>query len=149
MNSRTLLGAAVLALSSLAATAATAASPPAGMLKRVEGQVQVLRGEQQLAGVIGLPVFPADIIVTGRDGAAGITFDDNTLMSLGPSARFVIDRFQFNSTTHEGRFESTLKKGRLAVVSGKIAKHEQDAMKVRTPSSVLGVRGTEFIVEAE
>lgn len=146
MNSRTLLAAAVLALISLVASAAP---PPAGMLKRVEGEVKVLRGDQQITGVIGLPVFPADTIVTGRDGAAGITFDDNTLMSLGPSARFVIDRFQFNSTTHEGRFESTLKRGRLAVVSGKIAKHEQDAMKVRTPSSVLGVRGTEFIVEAE
>lgn len=146
MNSRTLLAAAVLALVSLVASAAPL---PAGMLKRVEGEVKVLRGDQQITGVIGLPVFPADTIVTGRDGAAGITFDDNTLMSLGPSARFVIDRFQFNSTTHEGRFESTLKRGRLAVVSGKIAKHEQDAMKVRTPSSVLGVRGTEFIVEAE
>ena len=36
---------------------------------------------------------------------------------------------------------------RLAVISGKIAKHEQDAMKVKTPSSILGVRGTEFVVE--
>lgn len=145
MKIRTSMAAALLALLPLTAAAAT----PAGMFKRVEGEVRVQRGEQQIAGVVGLPLYASDTIVTGKNGSAGITFDDNTLMSLGPASRFVIDRFQFNSTTHEGRFESTLKKGRVAVVSGKIAKHEQDAMTVRTPSSVLGVRGTEFIVEAE
>jgi hypothetical protein len=33
-------------------------------------------------------------------------------------------------------------------VSGKIAKQSPDAMKVRTPSTILGVRGTEFVVRA-
>ncbi|AXQ30976.1 hypothetical protein D0B54_20840 [Solimonas sp. K1W22B-7] len=145
MGIRKLIVAASLALPLLAA----AAPQSAGMFKRVEGEVKVQRGEQQLPASVGMPLYAADTVLTGRDGAAGITFDDNTLMSLGPSAKFVIDRFQFNSTTHDGAFESTLRKGRLAVVSGKIAKHQQDAMKVRTPSSVLGVRGTEFIVEAE
>ncbi len=32
--------------------------------------------------------------------------------------------------------------------SGKLAKHGKDQMKIRTPSSILGVRGTEFVVEA-
>jgi hypothetical protein len=34
-------------------------------------------------------------------------------------------------------------------VSGKIAKQSPDAMKVRTPASVLGVRGTEFVVKVD
>jgi hypothetical protein len=38
-------------------------------------------------------------------------------------------------------------RGSLAVVSGKIAKSNRDAMKVRTPNTLLGVRGTKFIVE--
>jgi len=133
----------------LGAGTVQAATAPAGMFKRVEGEVRVERGGETLPASIGMPVYAADTVVTGNAGAAGITFDDNTLMSLGPSSRLAIDRFRFNSTTHEGRFDSTLAKGRLAVVSGKIAKHEQDAMKVRTPQSILGVRGTEFIVEAE
>jgi hypothetical protein len=57
-----------------------------------------------------------------------------------------IDRFAFDSTTHQGSFESSLKRGTLAVVSGKLAKQSPDAMKVRTPAAVLGVRGTEFLV---
>ena len=50
--------------------------------------------------------------------------------------------------TAEGAFESTLSRGKLAVVSGKIAKHGLDHMKVSTPTSILGVRGTEFLVDA-
>jgi hypothetical protein len=33
------------------------------------------------------------------------------------------------------------------VVSGQIAKSKKDAMRVKTPSSLLGVRGTRFVVE--
>jgi hypothetical protein len=32
-------------------------------------------------------------------------------------------------------------------VSGRIAKSDRDAMKVRTPNTLLGVRGTKFIIE--
>ena len=35
------------------------------------------------------------------------------------------------------------------VVSGKIAKQAPDAMVIKTPSSLLGVRGTEFLVKIE
>jgi len=62
------------------------------------------------------------------------------------ASRLSIDRFAFDSTTHQGSFESSLRKGTLAVVSGKLAKQSPEAMKVRTPAAVLGVRGTEFLV---
>ena len=39
-------------------------------------------------------------------------------------------------------------RGTLSVVSGKLAKRSPDAMTVRTPSTILGVRGTEFVVRA-
>ena len=57
-----------------------------------------------------------------------------------------IDRFAFDPTTHAGAFETTLRQGTLSVVSGKIAGQTPEAMKVRTPAAVLGVRGTEFLV---
>jgi hypothetical protein len=45
-----------------------------------------------------------------------------------------------------GRFDPSLRSGTLAVVSGRIAKQSPSAMKLQTPSAVLGVRGTEFVV---
>jgi len=67
-------------------------------------------------------------------------------MSVGPGSALAIDRFVFDSTTNQGAFESSLKRGTLSVVSGKIAKQTPDAMKVKTPAAILGVRGTEFVV---
>ena len=91
---------------------------------------------------------PADVVVTGSDGSVGILFADASLLSAGPNSVLAIDKFLFDSTTNQGAFESTLRKGTLSAVSGKIAKQSPDAMKVRTPTTVLGVRGTEFVVRA-
>ena len=130
------------------APVAALAADAAGIIKLAEGEVSLQRGGGTLVATPGADVQPADVLVTGASGRVGVTFRDNSLLSLGPNSRLVIDSFRFDATTHEGGFESTLKQGRLAVVSGKIAKHAPDAMKVRTPSSILGVRGTEFVVEA-
>ena len=97
---------------------------------------------------MGTHLQATDTVVTGSDGSAGITFVDNSLLSVGPNSVLAIERYAFNSTTHEGAFESSLRKGTLSVVSGKIAKQSPDAMKVKTPSSILGVRGTEFLVRS-
>ena len=53
-----------------------------------------------------------------------------------------------STLTHAGRFDTSLRHGTLSAVSGKIARQSPDAMKVRTPSTILGVRGTEFVVRA-
>ena len=118
-------------------------------IKTTKGAVHVERGGQRIAAATGMNVRASDKLVTGADGAVGVTFLDNTMVSAGPSTVFEIDRYQFNSTTHEGEFDASLKKGSLAVVSGKMVKQTPGSMRVRTPSSVMGVRGTEFLVRVD
>jgi hypothetical protein len=95
---------------------------------------------------VGTPVRESDTLVTGADGTVGITFSDNSLLSAGPNSVLAIDRYAFDTTTHAGRFDASLKKGTLAVISGKMVKQSPEAMRVRTPTSIMGVRGTEFVV---
>jgi hypothetical protein len=125
---------------------APALAQEAGHVKVAKGTVQLERAGQKVPATIGATVQAGDVVTTGADGSIGITFLDNSLLSAGPSSVLVIDRFVFDSTTHQGSFESRLQKGTLAVVSGKLAKQSADAMKVKTPAAVLGVRGTEFLV---
>jgi len=120
-----------------------------GQIKTTKGAVHVERGGQRIAAATGMNVRASDKLVTGADGAVGVTFLDNTMVSAGPSTVFEIERYQFNSTTHEGEFDASLKKGSLAVVSGKMVKQTPGSMRVRTPSSVMGVRGTEFLVRVD
>jgi len=118
----------------------------AGHVKVTRGLVEIERAGQKAPAAIGAAVQVGDVVTTGADGSVGITFLDNSLLSAGPNSVLAIDRFAFDSTTHQGSFESSLRKGTLAVVSGKLAKQSPEAMKVKTPAAVLGVRGTEFLV---
>lgn len=141
-------------LSILAAVLALAAGPAPGLgaaedigqVKVARGAVRILREGREMPATPGARVRAADVVVTGPDGSAGITFADNSLLSVGPNSRLTLDRFVFDPTTHDGAFESTLNQGTLAAVSGSIAKRSPDAMRVKTPAAVLGVRGTEFAV---
>jgi len=132
-----------------AAFAAAGFADGVGQIKTVKGTVHVERDGQRLAAKPGMGVRQADTLVTGADGAVGVTFLDNSRVSAGPGSVLEIERYSFNSTTHKGAFEAWLGKGTLAGVSGKIAKQSPDAMKVRTPAALLGVRGTEFVVRLD
>lgn len=125
---------------------AVGAADDVGRVKVVKGAVTIQRGNDRLPATVGLRLQQGDVIVTGRDGSAGLTFNDDSLISVGPDSVLAVDQFAFDSTTHAGRFDTSLRQGTLAAVSGKIAKQSPDAMKVRTPSTILGVRGTEFVV---
>jgi len=139
----------VLLLASLVALPLAADTTPAAIVKRLAGDVVIERQAERVEAQPGMALVERDVVVTGADGSVGLTFQDNSLLSVGPNSRLVIDRFQFDSTTHEGSFETSLARGRMAVISGKIAKQSPAAMKVRTPRSIIGVRGTEFLVEAD
>jgi hypothetical protein len=121
----------------------------AGRVKVSNGAVYIERDGKRLPAPVGAVVQASDTVVTGADGSVGITFDDNSLMSAGPNSELVIERFVFNSTTHKGEFDTVLKKGTLAVVSGKIVKQSPEAMRIKTPTAIMGVRGTEFVVKVE
>lgn len=133
----------------LLAFAATVAAQDAGEIKTVSGTASVERSGARIAAKAGMAIRQSDVLVTGTDGALGVTMSDNTLLSIGPGSTFAIDRYAFDSTTHRGQFESSLRKGTLAVISGKMVKQSPEAMRVRTPSSIMGVRGTEFLVKVD
>lgn len=129
------------------APGAVGAGEAAGMVKVVKGTVSIERdGKRQSAGV-GMPVEVADRIRTGADGSVGVTLRDNTLLSAGPNSLVVIDKFAFDNTTQDGNMSVGIRRGTLSVASGKIAKKTPESVDFHTPTSVLGVRGTEFVVE--
>ena len=80
------------------------------------------------------------------DGSVGITFNDNSVFSVGPDSWLSLEGFAFDPSTLEGSMLAELQEGTLAVTSGDIARSDPDAMRVQTPSAVLSVRGTRFLV---
>ena len=119
-----------------------------GQIKVSNGPVTVERKGESRPGSVGMRLESSDVVSTGAAGSVGITMADNSLLSAGPNSILSLDRFDFDPTSNQGRFDAQLQKGSLAVISGRIAKQSPEAMTVRTPSAILGVRGTEFVVAA-
>jgi hypothetical protein len=120
-----------------------------GRIKVSKGQVSIERAGAALPAPVGARLQSADVVSTGSDGAVGITLNDDSLLSAGANSRLSLDRFVHEPSTNQGRLDVSLNRGTLAVISGRIAKQSPEAMTVRTPTAILGVRGTEFAVKVE
>jgi len=120
---------------------------PIAQVKKVTGEAVIVRsGERRPAG-LGDLLLVKDVIETGPDGAIGITFVDNTVFSAGPNSQLALDEFQFDSSNFRGSMLADMRRGTLAAVSGDITRSSPGAMKVKTPTAVLGVRGTTFAIQ--
>ncbi|WP_233833120.1 FecR family protein [Paraburkholderia sp. ZP32-5] len=125
----------------------TYAADSVGTVKTVKGAVHIERAGQNVDASIGSNVFGSDRIVTGPASSVGITLRDDTLLSEGANSILELNKFAFDTTTYEGTLDATIKRGSLAVVDGKLAKANPESVRYSTPTTTLGVRGTEFIIE--
>lgn len=135
-----------------AVTALLLSSPALAEIGRIKshvGMVSVQRGDSMIAARPGLALEQGDILVTGKTGRVGIAFLDNTRMAMGPNSKITLSEFAYDRARQTGTFVTSVNRGSLGVVSGNIAKSKRDAMRVRTPTSILGVRGTKFVVEVK
>lgn len=135
-----------LTLIAALACGATPAFAEIATVKRVSGTASIERGKQPLPVTAGTKLEAGDLLTTGKDGRIAVTFIDDSRFSVGPGSRIRLTRFDFDDATHKGSSETRVEKGALAVVSGQIAKENPKGMTVQTPTSVLGVRGTRFVV---
>jgi len=107
----------------------------------------VVRDNARIAAIVGAAVKSPDRVLTGAGSAAALTLQDGTVLAIGPDSALDLSQFQFNATTQEGSVLVSLLRGSLRMVTGAIARLKPEQVKVTTPTTVIGVRGTDFIVE--
>lgn len=123
-----------------------AAEGEIGKVRNVSGEAYLIRADTRELIELGVPIQQNDILETSANSTVGITFNDNTVLSTGPNSTVHMEQFQFNPSNLKGNFRANLKKGTLSIISGDIARGNSNAMVIKTPSAVLGVRGTRFLV---
>ena len=125
---------------------AGSAMAQAGHVKTVRGQAHIVSAGVSTPAQPGAPVAMGDIVQTGPDGALGITLKDNTLLSFGPSTAFKLEEFLFEPAQNRLQLAGNIAAGSLHMVSGTIARLKPQAVQIKTPSGIVGVRGTRFVV---
>ena len=121
----------------------------AGRVKVVSGSAFVVRQGMQVPAQVGQAVLESDSIRTGADGSVGVTLRDETRVSLGPNSEVLLSRFTYSPA--DSNFALTLRfvRGIAAYVSGHMAKLSPDSIRLETPASIVGVRGTRLGIRVE
>lgn len=130
-------------------TAATAPAAGIGTVKTANGEARLERGGKGIQATVGLAVEKNDEVVTGADGSVGITFVDQTMITVGPDAHVVIDDYLYAPNDGQLSFVARLMQGTLFYVSGLIAKTEPDAVTLATPDGTVGIRGTRVAIKVD
>lgn len=122
-------------------------SSESGIIKNVNGAVQIEREGSSLNAKVGVSVHEKDRITVPAESSIGISMNDETLLSLGQNSSMVIDKYAFNPVTREGKVETSILKGTLRFVTGLIGHEHPENIAINTPVAMMGIRGTDFIVE--
>lgn len=89
---------------------------------------------------IGTDVFFNERVQTGENGLAQILLLDQSAFTIGRNTDVVIDEFVYDPDTSSGRLISTLTKGTLRFIGGKLSK-QAGGVTINTPVVSIGVRG--------
>ena len=124
------------------------ATPPAGSsaqvigkVEKVTGSVTAIRNGVAVTLNVGDAINKNDVIQTGTNSTAGISFLDGTALNLSADTRMALNEFIFdvNATTGNAGYFS-LVQGAFAFVSGLVA--GTGGLTIETPVANIGIRGT-------
>lgn len=120
----------------------------AGYAKIVIGSAAIVRGGLEQPLKAGDPVFQGDILQTGANGQLGVTLRDDTRLALGPQTQLTVTTFAFSPADRRFGLVLRLARGILEYISGRISALAPETIRLETPSTVVGVRGTHLLLEA-
>src|SRR4051794_13697023 len=116
-----------------------------GNVASVQGSATVTRKGASRALKVQDAIFKGDMLRTGTNAALGITFDDETTFNLSANASITVDNFIYEEGGKNNSALFKIARGTVAFAANQVAKTGD--MKIETPSSVLGIRGTSGVVE--
>jgi len=121
----------------------------AGVVKTVEGAAMIVRSGSPTAATVNAKVNMGDHVQTGSDGKIGMIFQDDTVVSMGPNSKIVIEDYLFEPAEKKLSFVTRMFKGTVSFLSGQITKLAPEGARVETPSATIGMRGTHVLVQVD
>ncbi|AFJ03175.1 conserved hypothetical secreted protein [Methylophaga frappieri] len=116
-----------------------ASAQSVAVIKTMSGDVTVLRNGDIVKASLGDELFLYDQLSTSANSTVGLLFHDDTRIGAGPDSRFSIDAYQYDSDSHAGKADLGIQKGTMALVGGKLAMQDPQAVRIKTPTDILTV----------
>ena len=128
------------------AGAAFASAKVSAKILSIEGDVQVVRagGEKPFAAFVNMRLAEGDRVITGTNGRAEIQMDDEVIITLVENTRIYLSELRGSGGAQQSSIG--LQAGGVGSSVGKKLE-ENSRFEIKTPTAVMGVRGTEFFTQ--
>ncbi len=127
------------------ATDPPAADEPIGNVATLTGTATVTRNNASTPLKLQDDIFLNDVLQTSANSTLGVTFNDATTFNLTANARITVDTYVYEDGGKQNGALFDITKGTVAFVAAAVAKTGD--MRISTPTSTLGIRGTTGLVE--
>jgi hypothetical protein len=125
------------------------ASETVAFIKNIQGDATLQRKSDRIPLQKGMALVQNDLLRTGENGTVALSFNDGTMIAIGPKSILVIDEYLFAPAQKQYRLNVSLEKGSAAFESGKLGKLAPETVKFKVPQGIVGIKGTKFVVEVE
>jgi hypothetical protein len=96
--------------------------------------------------VLDAPIYRDATLETSKDGLLEVTFLDKSKLALGGESTVIIDEFVYAGPAAPAGQVLKFTKGVFRFISGAMPK---DSVKIETPTSLIGIRGTTLRIRVE
>jgi hypothetical protein len=119
----------------------------AALVQTVSGDVRIERNGV-MSGLQANQRVEAGSTVHASNGASAVLrFDDGQIAALSANTDFRIDGYRFDATKPElDRIAMSLFRGSMRFITGLIGGRNRSAFALKTTTTTLGIRGTDFVV---
>lgn len=115
-----------------------------GKITAINGKATLERASSSVSAALGSSLEAKDTIVTTKEAKAQLTFNDNTIITVGKQSTFSVEEYLFDATP-SSTTKFTMLNGTIRVLSGKIGKIAPEKFALKTKTATIGIRGTDFI----
>ncbi len=122
-----------------------------GKVELLQGQVVIMHADETQGywARQGLPLFKQDVIVTREQSRVRLLLKDESVLTVGSRSRMVLDESVYDQRTKSRFSFLRLSYGKMRCLVKKMLDFKRSEFKVKTATAVAGVRGSDFVVEAD
>ncbi|HAO21457.1 MAG: hypothetical protein BWK80_05320 [Desulfobacteraceae bacterium IS3] len=121
-----------------------------GTIQLVQGSVLIVHfGEiHGYAAKKDLPLFKSDTIITREDGRISFKLNDGSVLTMTTGTKLVINESVYDTDKESRSAFVSMIIGKARFWVKELADFKNSEFKVKTNTAVVGVRGSDFVVEA-
>lgn len=120
-----------------------------GFIRTVVGHVVVLHEDtgQAYFAAAGDAIFKHDLVFTLKDSRCRLKFTTDDIITMGDNARIGIEKYIDDRVQKKKTSVFSMLRGKAMFYALRLFKYRTTSTSIKTPTAILGVRGTKFGVE--